>query len=47
MDTHKKKGLGERRLKDKVTLQIILVFTFTSPKTFTGGCVSVFAKYLH
>jgi hypothetical protein len=26
---------GERRPKDKVTLQIILVFTLTCPKTFT------------
>jgi hypothetical protein len=40
---------GERRPKDKVTLQIILVFThtFTRPKTFTQGHVSVFDKYLH
>jgi hypothetical protein len=40
---------GERRPKDKVTLQIILIFTLTltHPKTFTYGCVSVFDKYLH
>jgi hypothetical protein len=30
-----KKGLCERRLKDRVTLQTILVFTQTQPKTFT------------
>jgi len=32
-----------------VTLQIILVFThtFTRPKTFTHGHVSLFDKYLH
>jgi hypothetical protein len=41
-----KKGLSESRLKDKVTLHIILVFTLR-PKTFTWGCVSVFDKYLH
>jgi hypothetical protein len=42
---------GERRLKDKVTSQIILVFTLTrpqnAPKTFTQGHASVFDKYLH
>jgi len=38
---------GEGRRKDKVTLQIILLFTFTCLKTFTKGCVSVFDKYLH
>ncbi len=32
-----------------MTLQIILGFTltFTTPKTFTHGCVSVCDKYLH
>ncbi len=30
-----------------MTLQIILVFTLTHPKTFTQGHVSVFDKYLH
>ncbi len=38
---------GERRPKDRVTLQIILVFTQTRPKTFTRGHVSVYDKYLH
>ncbi len=42
-----KRGLDERRLKDRVTLQIILVFTLTHPKTFTQDRVSVFDKYLH
>jgi len=41
MDTPWKKGLGERRLKERVMLQIILVFTLTHPKTFTRACVSV------
>ncbi len=35
-----------RRPKDRVTLQVILVFTFTCPKTFTQGRVHVFDKYL-
>jgi hypothetical protein len=47
MDTLDKKVWGEKRPKYKVTLQIILVFTFTHPKTFTQGYVSVFDKYLH
>jgi hypothetical protein len=47
MDTSERKVWGERRPKDKVTLQIILVFTLTCRKTFTHGCVSVFDKYLH
>jgi hypothetical protein len=36
-----------KRPKDIVTLQIILVFTLTRPKTLTKGRVSVFDKYLH
>jgi len=41
-------GFGvKRRPKDMVTLQIILVFTLTHPKTFAQGHVSVFDKYLH
>jgi hypothetical protein len=47
MDTPGRKVWGERRPKDKVTLQIILVFTLTHPKTFTLGRVSVCNKYLH
>jgi hypothetical protein len=47
MDTPERRVWGERRPKDKVTLQIILVFTLTRPKTFTRGHVSVFDKYLH
>jgi hypothetical protein len=38
---------GERRPKDRLTLQIILVFTLTCLETFTCGRVSVFDKYLH
>ncbi len=43
MDTLKRRVWGERRPKDKVILQVILVFTLTltCPKTFTWGCVSV------
>jgi hypothetical protein len=41
MDTPERRVWGERRPKDRVTLQIILVFTLTCPKTFTQGCVSV------
>jgi hypothetical protein len=47
MDILERRVWGERRPKDKVTLQIILVFTFTRPKTFTRGYVSVFDKYLY
>jgi hypothetical protein len=47
MDTPERRVWGERRPKDKVTLQIILVFTLTRFKTFTWGCVSVFDKYFH
>jgi hypothetical protein len=47
MDTPQRRVWDERRPKDRVTLQIILVLTFTCPKSFTGGRVSVFDKYLH
>jgi hypothetical protein len=47
MDTPERRVWGERRPKDRVTLQIILVFTLTRLKTFTQGCVIVFDKYLH
>jgi hypothetical protein len=47
MDTPERRVWGERRPRDKVTLQIILVFTFIHPKTFTRGHASVFDKYLH
>jgi hypothetical protein len=47
MDTLEGRVWGERRPKDKVTLQIILVFTLTCPKTFTWSRVSVFDRYLH
>jgi hypothetical protein len=49
MDTHDERRVlgGEKRTKERVTLQIILVFTFTRLKTFTQGRVSVFDKYLH
>jgi hypothetical protein len=41
MDTLERRVWGERRPKNMVTLQIILVFTLTFPKTFTWGHVSV------
>jgi hypothetical protein len=44
MDTLEKRVWGERRPKDKVTLQIFFVFTLTHLKTFTWGHVSVFDK---
>jgi len=47
MDAPEKKVWGERRPKDKVTLQIILILTLTCPKTFTQGHVNVCDKYLH
>jgi hypothetical protein len=47
MDIHQRRVWGEGRPKDRVTLQIILVFTLTHPKIFTRGRVSVFDKYLH
>jgi len=34
-DTPGRRVWGERRPKDRVTLQLILAFTFTCPKTFT------------
>jgi len=43
----KRKVWGEGRPKDRVSLQIILVFTLTCPKPFTQGRVRVFDKYLH
>jgi hypothetical protein len=43
MDTPERKIWGERRPKDSVTLQIILVFTL---KCF-GQCKSVCDKYFH
>jgi hypothetical protein len=46
-DTPERKVWGERRPKDRVNLQIILVFTLTHLKTFTQGRVSVCDKYLH
>jgi hypothetical protein len=42
MDTRERRVWDERRPKDRLTLQIILVFTLTCPKTFTKGHVSVF-----
>ncbi len=41
MNTPERRVWGERRPKDRVTLQIILVLTLTHPKTFTRGHVSV------
>ncbi len=48
MDTPERRVWGERRPKDKVTLQIILVFILTlhAPK-YLHGRVSVFDKYLN
>jgi hypothetical protein len=37
MDIPERRVWGERRPKDRVTLQIILVFTLTHPKTYTWG----------
>jgi hypothetical protein len=45
MDTPERRVWGEWRPKRKVTLQIILVFTLTCPKTFTRALVSAFDKY--
>jgi len=52
MDTPERRVWGERRPKESVTLQIILGFTLTHPKTFTRkcktfGCVSVNDLHLH
>jgi hypothetical protein len=39
MDTPERRVWGERRAKDKVTLQIILVFTLTCPQNiYMGPC---------
>ncbi len=47
MDTPEKIW-GERRPKDKMTLQIVIVCIYTyMPQTFTQGSVSVFDEYLH
>jgi hypothetical protein len=45
MDTTERRVWGERKPKDRVTLQIILIFTHTHLKTFTQGHVRVFDKY--
>ncbi len=43
-----KKGFeGKRRPKERVNLQIVLVFTFTRLKTCTYAHLHVFDKYLH
>jgi hypothetical protein len=47
MDTLERRVWDDRRPKDMVTLQIILVFTLTCPKTFSWGHVSIHDKYLH
>jgi hypothetical protein len=47
MDTPGRRVWGESRPKDRVIVQIILVFTLTLPKTLTQGHVSVCDKYLH
>jgi hypothetical protein len=39
--------LGKRRLKDKVTLQTILVFTLTQPKTFRLVLCKCNKIYIH
>jgi hypothetical protein len=43
-DTLERRVLVKGGPKDRVILQIILVFTLTCPKTFTWGRVSVFLK---
>jgi hypothetical protein len=45
-DIPERRVWGERRPKDRMTLQIVLVFTLTGPKTFTRGCVNVFDIYI-
>jgi hypothetical protein len=47
MDNPERRVWGERRPKGRVTLQIILVFTLTRPKTIRWGHASAFDKYLH
>jgi len=47
MHTPERRVWGEWRPKDRVTLRILLVFTLTHTKTFIGGRVNVFDKYLH
>jgi len=49
MDTPERRIWGERRPRDRVTSQIILVFPLTLAcfRTFTQDRVSVFGKYLH
>jgi len=47
MDTPVSRVWGERRHKDRMTLQIILAFTLTCPKTFTQDRVSVKVIYIH
>jgi hypothetical protein len=47
MDTPERTVWGERRPKDRVTSQIILVLTLTCPKTFIRGRVCVFDKYVY
>jgi len=42
-----KKGSGERRLKDRVTLQIILVFTLTPPQNIYWGLCKCICQILH
>jgi hypothetical protein len=47
MDTPERRVWGERRPKDRVTLQIVLILTLTRSKTFPGDYISVLDKYLH
>jgi hypothetical protein len=47
MDTPERRVWDERRPKERVTSQIILVFTLTHPQNIYLGHVSVFDKYLH
>jgi hypothetical protein len=47
MDTLGKRAWGERRPKDKVTLQIILNIYTCTPQNIYTWHVSVFDKYLH
>ncbi len=47
MDTPERRVWDERRPKDRLSLQIILVFILTCRKPFTWACVSVFDKCLH
>jgi len=47
MDTPERRVWGERRPKNRVTLQNIIVFTRTRPNTITRGRVNVLYIYIY